>query len=298
MMTVATKSILLFAFGVLVNSQLWAQSYPDASNTGWQHTGVTLTPYTGPTTITTNNTVIDGKNITSCLTIRGDNVTIRRSKAVANCIYTIALEGAENLLIEDTEISCEGNYVGVAAISGVANYTARRVYARNCENPLFPSSGSTVENSYIDELCPKSSDPHSDGLQMFGGVSNITIRNNRIYARCSTGGSGLNAAITGGNNISNLLVENNLLAGGGYTLGLSESGSFGPNVRVRNNKFSTIFHPKSGFYGPINFASTPSEHCGSVWYDGSDAGKIIAYSSNKACADGDSLRAPQNLRFP
>src|SRR5690606_6220223 len=43
--------------------------WPTAGNTGWRHTGVTLTPYTGPVKIT-EPTVIDGKDITGCLVIQ------------------------------------------------------------------------------------------------------------------------------------------------------------------------------------------------------------------------------------
>ena len=53
---------------------------PDATTTGVP-AGTTLTAYTGPMTITTNGTVIEGKIIDGAtLRVLGDNVTIK------NCV--------------------------------------------------------------------------------------------------------------------------------------------------------------------------------------------------------------------
>ena len=54
--------------------------FPTPETTGYKHTGVTLTTYTGPSTITVAGTVIDAKQITTCLTISAPNVTIKRSR--------------------------------------------------------------------------------------------------------------------------------------------------------------------------------------------------------------------------
>src|SRR5262245_51878097 len=49
-------------------------AFPDENCTGWRHTGVTLEPFTGDTTITDDGTVIDGADIEGCLTVRASNV--------------------------------------------------------------------------------------------------------------------------------------------------------------------------------------------------------------------------------
>lgn len=295
MLAKTIKSILLFAFCVLASFPLWAQSYPDASNTGWKHTGVTLKPYTGPTTITVDGTVIDGRDVKSCLTIKADNVVIRRSRIAANCIFPIRLEGAANLLVEDSEISCEGNFTGIHAMTSDSYYTGRRIYGHDCENVISIADKSLLEDSFIHEPCPDSTDAHTDSIQLWNDDSNMIIRHNRVYAYCSKTGQAQNSAITGGYGLSNLLIEDNILAGGGYTLRLSEKGTLGANVKVRNNKFSTIFFEKSGSYGPIRLGDTPDQLCGNTWYDGPNAGQMIAYSSNKACADEITLPPPGNL---
>ena len=52
---------------------------PDATTTGVQP-GITLKPYTGPMTITTDGAVIENVIINGMLTVDADNVTIR------NCV--------------------------------------------------------------------------------------------------------------------------------------------------------------------------------------------------------------------
>src|SRR4029078_10725842 len=48
--------------------------YPDAANTG-APAGTTLTPYSGPSTISTANTVIDGKSM-GCISVTAPGVVI------------------------------------------------------------------------------------------------------------------------------------------------------------------------------------------------------------------------------
>ena len=97
-------------------------SFPDAACTGVP-SGVTLTSYTGPTTITTNNTVIDSKLITSGLDIQASGVIIKNSHITFNGDLDTGGDlngarcqdespcgrGATPLTIQDTEIDCGQN---------------------------------------------------------------------------------------------------------------------------------------------------------------------------------------------
>jgi hypothetical protein len=80
------------------------------------------------------------------------------------------------------------------------------------------------------------------------GVLNITVRHSTIYAIDSSGSFGTSALITDLPAHTNVLIENNLLAGGAYTLYCAEGK--GINYRVLNNHFSTRFKSTVGFYGP------------------------------------------------
>ena len=64
--------------------------------------------------------------------------------------------------------------------------------------------------------------------------------------------------------VSNVTINDNLLAGGGYTIygGMGSHGQ-SSNIMVTNNVFSTMYYPQGGHYGPATaFDPTAS---GNVW---------------------------------
>jgi hypothetical protein len=78
---------------------------PIATNTGWQPTGVTLTPMVGNITITTDGTVIDSKDISGYIHIQANNVTIKRSRLKTTDYTPIGVaSGYTNITITDNEI--------------------------------------------------------------------------------------------------------------------------------------------------------------------------------------------------
>jgi len=244
--------------------------FPDASNTGVA-AGTTLTAYTGSTNISTNNVTIDSKTVTGCLVISGDNVTIRNS--VVNCDSGIGISFLDNQaingLVEDTEVDCTGAAGGSGINEG--NFTARRVEIRSCENGFDLNQNVLIEDSYVHDLEAGGADPHEDGIQ-FGcghytgnpgdtaacggsnivnyddGAANITIRHNWIRGIKDTGTNATSSIIMnkqGTGPDTNILVENNLLDGGGstvYCTRTDDTGSIqtGVNVRVINNHFTTF----------------------------------------------------------
>jgi len=233
-------------------------SFPDENCTGWVHTGVTLTAYSGPTTITSNGTIIDSKDITSCLLIQADNVIIRKSRIRNDCSGGVIFNEGTNLLVEDVEIDCvaggvNNNGTGLTP----ANYTARRVNAYGCENVMWADNDVLIEDSYIHDILPydPKTDPHTDGVQLPGGASNITIRHSRIYGQYLNGSNFGNSAFTTGGGVVNFLVEDNLMAGGGFTA-RCEGGGGNTNYRVINNRFSTIFVATVGGFGPVSECAT------------------------------------------
>jgi hypothetical protein len=234
-----------------------AQGYPDASNTGVPP-GTTLAPYTGPSTITVPNTVIDGKTM-GCIRVTAPGVVIRNSHISCTDQTVVgAFDGSfsgEALLLEDVEIDCQnGPGTGV----GDAFVTVRRADVHGCENGFDLNQSVTIEDSYMHDLW-NGAGAHADGIQFAGGhlengthvgsAANLTIRHNTIYS-VGYDGSLTNASIisnpTGDRNI---LVENNLMAGGSYTLYCDYEGT-ATNYRVINNRFSRAFSRVVGAYGP------------------------------------------------
>jgi hypothetical protein len=245
--------------------------FPGADTTGVPPSTV-LMPYSGPLTITTPNTVIDGKTI-GCIVVDAPGVVIRNSKISCTDFYAVlntdgAYTGAP-LLLEDSEVDCQNTRR--TAISDT-NFVARRLNIHGCENAFNLNQNVVIEDSYIHDLY-NDEIAHTDGIQ-FGighfvdgqivpGVLNITIRHNTIYSMGVDGSFGTSAIITNRGGDTNVLIENNLMAGGAYTL-YCEQNSTGVNFRVIDNHFSRKFSPKIGFFGP-------STDCG----DETQSGNVI-----------------------
>jgi hypothetical protein len=236
-----------------------SSGYPDATNTGYVHTGVTLTTYSSPCTITTPGTIIDSKDITCCLSVEAANVTIKRSRSVVDCGLQNIWSNSTGLLIEDVEIDAvyDGDCVnGGVAVSGLGGFTLRRVNAYSGGTAVIWIEGTaTVEDSYIHDPIPTSvcSAMHTDGIQLPDGAASVTIRHNRIYGKYEGGADFGNAAITAcgpGDACTDILIEDNILAGGGYTMQCGGNPPAPTNFRVNNNRFSTVFTSSVGGFGP------------------------------------------------
>lgn len=221
--------------------------FPDASNTGVP-AGVMLTAYTGPTSINTPGFVIDSKRVDDCIQISAPGVVIRNS--VISCPDTPILIIDDNntmnkppMLIEDSEVDCEGTHgSGIAE----ANFVARRVEIRGCENGLSVNRDVVLEDSWIHDGF-NDDGAHMDGVQLAQGhwngstyvccALNVTVRHNAIYAIDPDGDYGSSAFTSNRDPDENILIEGNLLAGGSYTLYCVQFGDTGINYRVLGNRF-------------------------------------------------------------
>jgi hypothetical protein len=247
--------------------------YPDATCTGVP-AGVVLSAYTGPTTITTANTIIDSKNITSCIDVNAPGVIIRKSRISCKGAPVGSFDGAYTgtaLQIQDSEVDCQNT--GGTAI-GDTNYVAIRLNIHGCENGFDIDQLVTIQDSYIHDMY-NSAAAHTDGIQFAGGhyrivngqyvksgnnfvedpnARDINILHNTIYSRGVDGSDGTSAIISNHGSDTNVLIQDNLMAGGAYTL-YCDQGATGNNYRVINNHFSTIFHSTVAAYGPSDNCS-------------------------------------------
>ena len=109
----------------------------------------------------------------------------------------------------------------------------------------------TISNTCIHDLAltPNS---HNDGVEIYGG-SNITIRNSEIKNPHGQT-SAINITNDGGP-ISNVLIENVRLSGGGYTIYVRGDGASG--AAVSNIRFRNVVIDSSGYYGPVSYQGAP-----------------------------------------
>lgn len=263
--------------------------YPDDSCTGVPD-GVTLTAYTGPSTITTNDTVIDSKDITSCIFVTSaTGVVIKNSRITVNSSscwegQAVAVHGTGSLTIQDSEINCGGdppNGYNNSHGLGDENFTAIRLNIYGCENGLSAAGSNwSIVDSYIHDLrqctqaegCGDPDGAHTDGIQMPGGASDYVIRRNTILsmkAGASTPETDesyyTTSAIITDPSDSDALIEDNLWAGGAFTVYCPEDGE---NWVFQNNKFSTRYKSTVGFFGPTDSCSGVGT--GNVYFETGD----------------------------
>jgi hypothetical protein len=210
---------------------------PNASNTGVP-AGTSLTDYTGPLTITTDGTVIDGKAVYGDLRIQARNVTIRNSylhcgkdipAGNTGCVDANSAK-VFNLTVENTTINPDYPSYYRDGIVG-HEFTSRRNHITRTNDGLgiFNRPGGpaqanvTAEGNYIHDLTHWNYDPahsdgtHNDGIQIQGG-ENIVIRGNNVVGSV-VAGDGLGAFGTHGGaallaqqnvaKLANVVIENN-----------------------------------------------------------------------------------------
>ncbi len=232
--------------------------------------GVDLSRYTGPKDITTPGTVIDGKEIAGPLRIRADNVTIKRSIVTGSSdnsdLSVIRVyEDADNALIEDVEAAGGGGACGIAVELAGTGGTARRVDAHGCADFFRSNEGTTVVDSYGHNRW-NGPGVHSDAVQALGD-SNLVFRHNTLVL---PGGSGVNNVIAIGGEYgrpSSVTIENNLLDGGGYTIGIDPGTT---KLKIVNNRFGDSFS-----YGAVRSNGAAMTFSGNVW---DEAGQALSLS--------------------
>jgi hypothetical protein len=233
---------------------------PDASNTGWQHTGVTLTAYTGPMTITKPGTVIDGKDIRGRLDIEADDVTIQRSRLSSGDFYGIYVaKGAERLVIVDTELDGRGNPRNDSAVSS-HDFTVVRGNIHGWVDGFKADQNVNIVNSWLHDFATGSGN-HNDGIQI-SGRGNILIQGNRFDARSKSESGAMNASVYTNTDYgirpNNVVVRGNWINAGGYFVRIDAT-----QFKLENNRFGRWYS-----YGLMR--STPQStwtNTGNVWDD-------------------------------
>ena len=190
-------------------------AYPSASSTGVEP-GVELVP-SDSIVVATPGTIIEGLDITGTVRITASDVTLRQSRVTGSDYWLILIEpDLTGVVIEDVEVDGNGprGAEGSVGIAGPA--TVRRTNIHGVENGIVPGSGSIVEDNYIHGL-EAPGDPHYDGIQIDGGVSDVVIEGNAI----DLAEHDQTAAVMINNYfgpVDDVLVQANWLVGGGYTL--------------------------------------------------------------------------------
>lgn len=227
--------------------------FPSAQTTGLRPGGGLRK--VGEVTVTKPGAVVENLEVHGKLNIKADNVTVRNVRVIGEGDWSIIqAAGAKGAVIEDCEISGDGV---VKAQWGVLNQggdiTVRRADIHTVSNSVGTDHG-LIEDSYMHDFKEYPGD-HVTGPQINGspekGLS-LTIRHNTIENQISQ-----TSAISIYQDFSrahDVLIEHNLLGGGGYTI-YGGVGKFGTptGIRIIGNVFTRRLFPKGGFWGPLTY---------------------------------------------
>lgn len=260
--------------------------WPTPQSTGWRRTGVTLRPYGGSVeeiVIRNSGTVIDSADIRARVRIAANDVTIKRSRIMpSKCdspdgCYVLSIDpGFAGLVVEDTEVTraagAEGMDRAVVLADGGGSRSrpraiVRRAYIHDTYRGIYVGDNTIVEDSYIDDI---DRDPpagaHTAAITAHGGRG-ITIRHNTIGLPPSEGNSS-NISFYGDDRpLEDILIEGNLLNGGGSCLWLTTdfSRASATFVTIRNNLFGVKYHAKCGAYDPAYIVPRDAGGSGFTW---------------------------------
>lgn len=221
--------------------------FPDASCTG--PTSGSLRPYTGSLEFRTDGQVVENVEIRTAegLYVPASHVTFRNVRivftgALDSDFTMVNLNNNAGTVFQDCELDGRGKVARAIAGSGV---TVRNCHLHDVGNGIETDTPLVAEGNYIHDVYePDGTDWHADGIQTPRSSDGVTIRHNTIFGRDSST-SAINVQGTMADPASHVLIEHNLLAGGGYTVYAGP----GSDYRVVDNHFTTRFFPRVGYWG-------------------------------------------------
>jgi hypothetical protein len=261
-------------------------AFPNASNTGVPGgTGLRTVPgqvSKGPgwsydprgwVEVSGNGAVLDGLSIPYNVDVTGSNVTIKNVQInVTGDSFGVSLRHTHNVTVENSTISggdagSNRLMVGVKDIYG--DSTGTQVLSSNFSytSTAVQIASGLIENNYIHDMGYINGD-HINGITANGGTAQLTIQHNTILvSQSQTDAIGLfeDFGVE-----ANVLITDNLLAGGGYTVygGQNPGGPAAYNIRITNNRFSDMYYSGGGSFGPataFNSGGPGDVWSGNVW---------------------------------
>ncbi len=262
--------------------------YPDATNTGvpaglkllsvpdQASKGPGWAYQDGAVFVYGKNAVFAGYRVNGQVTVSGSGAVVRDNFISDDGDNPDTNDGValvsnpRNVTIENnTLISPYGTTGDRGMVMGIRDVTGEAMGTRVLDNNIADASTGIqlyiglIEGNYIHDITYADPSNHLNGTTSNGSVVPLTIEHNTILNHNSQTDAvslfedfGVEA---------NVLITNNLLAGGGYAIygGQNPGGPVSYNVRITDNRISTIYYPQGGFFGPVT-AFDPTAR-GNVW---------------------------------
>jgi hypothetical protein len=276
--------------------------YPDASNTGVPSTALKNVPgdvtqgsgwyydSRGWVQIDGAGAVFSGYRVSAGLNITADNVTVKNTVIeMPGNDWGIALRHADGVTIDHNTIRgqsvdniCDNGIRDIYGDSNNVKITANNIY--HCASGINHfNAGGLIKGNFIHDLGHACSSGDSDcghfnGIQLGAGTGPLmTIDNNTIFNPSPVTDCIMLANDDGPQ--TNRTITNNLLAGGGYSFyGSGWDGAAATNIVFTGNKFSTLYFPNSGSYGPVAHwqRAVGNVWSNNTWIDGPRAGRPVS----------------------
>lgn len=251
-------------------------AWPDGTNTGVPD-GVILDPWTGDIHVTKAGTVLSGLDIRGTVHIEADNVTIENCKIASSSFWVVNIkQGFTGAIIQDNTIDGLGQ--SGKGIIGAGTFLRNDI--SNVVDGIDVNGNNThIEGNYIHDLYGTDG-PHYDGINI--DASNVTVKHNTVIV--DHGQTSALMVSSDWGTVRNVLIEDNLLVGAGYTI-YATTGKAGPgtlvDVRFVDN------HLGSGQWGTMN-TNTNIVQTGTV----NDGAKLAAGLSENGPYDPTSPTSP------
>jgi hypothetical protein len=242
-----------------------ACGYPDATNTGVPR-GTRLERVDGTVELRSPGMVYSGREVHGQIRVLARDVTIEKVRVVSDAYYPISTFGEDKqptgTVIRDVEIDMQGQ----EEAKGIAfdNYSATRVWFHNGLDCAHAGTNVVITDSFCDlPRLPPGSSAHADGFQSDGGANQV-FRHNTI--RNPNGQTSAILLSTNTAPIDKVVIEDNLMSGGGYTVycGTGEGG-VATNTAYTNNVISREFFPKGGHWGATTGCDGAVKGSGNGW---------------------------------
>lgn len=234
-----------------------ARSWPSKDNTG--ASGV-LVSVSGEVILDTAGQVYENKQINGQLTITACGVTVRNVEVVTGNTtlldnYGIWLKHPDTCTAPVTldHVTVRTTTYVTTGIRNAYGATTNVLSSKviGTQDGIFGFGSGLIQDSYIEIGATQNGD-HNDGIQI-GGSNGLTIKHNTVI-NPNTETSALALFTEYGPN-QNLLVRDNLLAGGGFTCycGDGKADNLGNparavNVDFINNVFWKVYYPNVGYF--------------------------------------------------
>jgi hypothetical protein len=225
-----------------------------SSGPGWQYVAAN-----SEVTVTGNGAVLSGLSIPYTVEIDASNVTIKNVKIVTGGAFGISLRHTTGVTIENSVISGQDATTGrvnVAIDDVYGDSTGLTITGNNISafRTAMQVSAGLVQGNYIHDPGYIAGD-HTNGIVTNGGTAAMTINDNTVFnSQGQTDAISLDAS-AGGVAVANKTIENNFLAGGGYSIYGGDGPSTNPtsDIVIKNNRFGQQYFAKGGQFGAVAY---------------------------------------------